>query len=381
MPTAHTAHAGITLRCLQATAAYESFLVGNAQRVASQLGMDVESGEGHSKGGGVRAGGSSGVCLDRGDWIYLVNLAADDGRSALIDGRPARSLLTSWRQVVPKIAEALHSPLQSDDLRRTGKPLALFVNPDKGHRLDMYRRVDGIFDEMGDPMPGGMRTASGWLTAGGKVGVIWCHDPKAGYGNATKCAEFMTNGTDDLRHRFLQSHLLYGLFPTVPVKDNDHQIQPSTRADTFYSRYGPLWQALRAKRWLTAAHAISVVEAPPPIKGGASRMRVNAFEHQPYGSGRYAVAVAFGAAGNATVRLRLPELQRYGRDDVTFTAVATLLDGLRMHCSCTESPGSGAVDVTVPLQAEGCAVVTLNATVRRDMNRPVTGDSDSLHHV
>lgn len=128
---------------------------------------------------------------------------------------------------------------------------------------------------------------------------MWCHDPASGYGNATECGRLMTNGSDAERHHFLQSHLLLGLFPSVPVTDNDHQIQPAPRADAFYARYGPLWAALRAKRWLTTPHAVEIVDAP--LQRGAaakvhsahsiamaSLVRANAFERQPYGSGRYA---------------------------------------------------------------------------------------------
>jgi hypothetical protein len=322
-----------------ATPAYEAFLLENARRVAREF-----SGENANRTS------VSGVCLDRGDWSYLVNLAADDGVSATADGHTVRPLLRSWRQVVPKLAEVLHAADQ--------RPLALFVNPDRGHRIDMYQGADGIFDEMGDPSPGGARTASGWLTVGGKVGAIWCHDPNAGYGNATKCAAVMTNGTDSVRHRFLQSHLLFGLFPSVPVVDNDHQIQPAARADAFYARYGPLWTQLRAKRWLLTAHAVAVVSAPAR---GSAILMANAFERRPYGSGRYAIALAFGSQGNATVRLALPELAQVALDahllaaQPRLSATATLLDGEVVSCAC--SLGVGGVDITVPLREEGCGVV------------------------
>lgn len=88
------------------------------------------------------------MCLDRGDWIPLLNGAADDGVTFTDEGRAARALLTSWKVAVRTVAETLHAGSASSS------PLALFVNPDMGHRVDMYRHVDGIFDEMGDPLPG-----------------------------------------------------------------------------------------------------------------------------------------------------------------------------------------------------------------------------------
>ena len=89
----------------------------------------------------------------------------------------------------------------------------------------------------------------------------------------------------------------------------------------------------------------------------------NAFERRPFGSGRYAVALAFGRQGNATVRLALPELARAGQEPLAvpprLSATATLLDGEVVPCVCSVL-GIGrphTVDVTVPLKEEGCAVV------------------------
>ena len=148
----------------------------------------------------------------------------------------------------------------------------------------------------------------------------------------------MTNGTDAVRHHFMQSHLLLGLYPSVPIKDNDHQIQPATRADLFYKRYGPLWSALSGKRWLTTAHAVSVVL---PKDG----VRANAFERRPFGSGQYAVAVAFAAgakrkrddsrraARDATRRC----LSRHTYASIAIRAVATLIDGVQVLCATSQS--------------------------------------------
>jgi hypothetical protein len=342
---------------------YAAFLQQNARTVASELGS-----------------AAAGVCLDRGDWIPMLNAAADDGVTLTPDdGRPARALLNSWKVAIQIVAEALHAAGEgataaphpsASSVASTRRRLALFANPDMGHRVDMYRGVDGIFDEMADPTPGGFRTATGWLTSGGKVGIVWCHDPKSGYGNATLCGETMTNGSDTVRHHFLQSHLLLGLYPSVPVVDNDHQIQPAPRADAFYARYGPLWAELRAKRWLTTAHAVTIVDQKASSLDSSARqaggtVRANAFERRPYGSGMYAVAVAFGAAGNVTVRLALPELRQREASPPTVTACATLLDGV--HATCTVSPvaGGGLVDVIVPLTADGCAVVDVQVDRRQ----------------
>ena len=320
--------------------AYAAFLEENAATIATEFG-----------------GSAAGVCLDRGDYIPMINRAADDGVTCTADGLTGRALLNSWKGTIGRVARALHSA--------PAKALALFVNPDMGHRVDMYRGVDGFFDEMADPMPGGFRTASGWLSSGGKVGIVWCHDPNAGYGNATQCGKIMTNGTDAVRHHFMQSHLLLGLYPSVPIKDNDHQIQPATRADLFYKRYGPLWSALSGKRWLTTAHAVSVVL---PKDG----VRANAFERRPFGSGQYAVAVAFAAGveeGNVTIRVALPEMRRDDAFPATRTrpiairAVATLIDGVQVPCATSQSVAHPTrVDMVVPVGQGGCAVVAITVS-------------------
>eukprot|EP01046_Picozoa_sp_COSAG06_P015589 COSAG06_NODE_1004_length_11128_cov_5.572944_7_plen_116_part_00 len=65
-----------------------------------------------------------------------VNTGADDGLTMLPDssGAPvaARSLLRSWKAVVPRIAEALHEAKNPPD----GSGMVLWINPDMGHRID-----------------------------------------------------------------------------------------------------------------------------------------------------------------------------------------------------------------------------------------------------
>ena len=121
-----------------------------------------------------------------------------------------------------------------------------------------------------------------------------------------------------------------------------------------------MWGEMQAKRWLTTAHAVQVVG-----EGGGGRLMANAFERQPYGQGAYAVALSFGEAGNATVRLALPELLGVegGSRGVAVSAVATLLDGVRFECVC-EMSGAGTVEIVVPIAAEGCAVVAVRVKVR-----------------
>lgn len=197
-----------------------------------------------------------GVCLDRGDFVGLLNARGDDGVSmapppaantsgggkgaapaALSSGIPARALVRSFRSVAPEIAAVLHSA-----------GMALFLNADMGHRVDMYASVDGIFDEIGDDPR--YRTASAWLASGGLPAAMWCHDKPAPIDGWTDCAALMANGTDADRDAFLQSHLLLGVHPSVPFPDNDHQqlyvCERVTRARAAANRLGGTFPPGRA---------------------------------------------------------------------------------------------------------------------------------------
>ena len=109
---------------------YAEFMMNNTDRVVKEFS----------------GSGAAGLCLDRGDYIGLLNSAADDGvtmwtsapapdASGVQVTHVARPLIHSWRQLIPRIAERLHAA--------TPEPMALFVNPDCSHRLDMYEGVDG----------------------------------------------------------------------------------------------------------------------------------------------------------------------------------------------------------------------------------------------
>mmetsp|Transcript_11573 Transcript_11573/g.22016 ORF Transcript_11573/g.22016 Transcript_11573/m.22016 type:complete len:269 (+) Transcript_11573:393-1199(+) len=262
-----------------------------------------------------------------------------------------------------------------------------------GHRVDMYQDVDAYYDELGDAKPGQWRVGTGWLSSGGRPGIIWCHNPEGVFA-ATQCGAMMTNGTDEERFRFLQSHLLLGLYPSIPFKDNDHMLAPAPRADQVYQRYGSLFTALHGKRFATWPHAILLRSVADPVSlaervptgssAGTSQAQqplpqVNLFEMAPFGSGIYAAVVAFapGRAINATILLsNVPALKSIytaasssshadhsGRNGVqaavACSAVAVLpgRDGQGTPAQVVAVPGvSDAVEVVTPLQ-DGCAVV------------------------
>lgn len=245
---------------------YDLLLLNNTKRIVKQFSASV-----------------AGVCLDRGDYIGLMNVNADDGITTTPDGRNARALVQSWRNVTASIGDLLHQA-----------GMSLYANPDMGHRVDMYRNIDGFYSELGDTKPGNWRMGTAWLASGGKHAAIWCHakgDPE------TNCASFMTNGTTKDRDYYLQSHLLIGVYPTVPFPDNDHEILPHLRADIIYQEYGDLFQSMHGKRWYTGAHPMTLDVADGEVASA------NIFEMKPFGSGCYRIPIVWSNASSVNVEL------------------------------------------------------------------------------
>ena len=242
---------------------YSQFLLNNTKRLIKYFNATI-----------------AGICFDRGDYIGLLNVNGDDGVSTTPNGRISRALVFSWKLLLSSIHQILH---QNNKL--------IYVNPDMGHRVDMYSFVDGFYSELGDTPPGKWRTGTAWLASGGKHAAIWCHahgDPE------TNCASLMTNGTNAQRDRFLQSHLLLGLYPTVTFPDNDHEILPHIRADQIYQEYGPLFTLMHGKRWYTGAHPVRIESN----NNSAFHGSVNIFEMKPFNSGCYVIPVVWS---NVTV--------------------------------------------------------------------------------
>lgn len=212
---------------------------------------------------------SAGICIDRLDWLRVYNFQADDGVSWL-DGRPCRSLYASWDGLMAAMGPVFHA---------AGKVIYvnLLVN-----RTELMRQADAVYHEHGD----------------------WPYEVN---GAALQCVRkpcmTWTHGEQDLQpdpDAYFQRHLYLGIFPTAPVPGNDHTILPSPATDHWYLDYGPMFAALRGKKWVLAPHAVEVI-------GATAKANVFAV---PDG---YAVPVTFGgAAGSVTVQLRLPNLPAGG---------------------------------------------------------------------
>jgi hypothetical protein len=203
---------------------------------------------------------SSGICIDRMDWLTRYNPNADDGVS-WIDG-PYRHLRRSWIPMLQELGEIFHN---------AGK--VIFVN-DMECRLDLMRYVDGIYDEHGN-----------WPFCLNSSAFLALRRPLVSW----------TPDNDTLKpdpDAYFQRHLYLGAFPTIPVPGNDHTIVPDEWNEPLYLAYGPLFNAIKARKWILTP---GVVE----VEGNSAK--ANAFE-TPQG---YVVFVGLApAAGNARVTVR-----------------------------------------------------------------------------
>jgi hypothetical protein len=250
---------------------------------------------------------SSGICIDRLDWLERYNGNADDGASWL-DGKPARSLCVSWNSLLARLGPQMHA---------AGK--VIFVNP-LYSRLDLLRQVDGIYTEYGQV---GASLNSSALLGMRKPVLAWSYN------------ETLRQPDPD---SFFQRHLLLGAYPTAPYPWNNHCIGPEAWAEKQYLDYGPLLEAIRGKKWVLAPHCVEVA-------GGTAK--ANLFEVP----GGYALPVAFGGkAVSATVRIR-------GIAGLEAAGCVAIHPGVDTPARLTGKLEDGRWELAVPL-VRGCAMVT-----------------------
>ena len=171
---------------------------------------------------------ASGICIDRLDWLRLFNERADDGIT-WFEGKPVRSLITSWKQLMEELGPIIHD---------AGKFLML-----NNHykRIDLLNHVDGIFDEFtyaGAPLN---------FTA-----FLCVNKPALGWTDRAKTV--LNEGGDT----FFQKYLYLGVFPMCPFPENDHCIHPDEEVDRIYLDYGPLMKLMQSRQWVLEAHAVAV---------------------------------------------------------------------------------------------------------------------------
>ena len=249
---------------------------------------------------------TSGICIDRLDWLERYNNKADDGAS-WVEGKPARSLCVSWNTLLARLGPEMHA---------AGK--VIFVNP-LYSRLDLLRQVDGIYTEYGQ-LGSSLNTSA--LLGLRKPVLAWSYN------------ETLRQPDPD---SFFQRHLLLGAYPTAPYPWNNHCIGPEAWAEKQFLDYGPLLDAIRGKKWVLAPHCVEVA-------GGTAK--ANLFDVP----GGYALPVAFGGkAASSTVRLR----GIAGLD----AGCTVIHPGMDAPARLTGKLNDGRWELTVPL-VRGCAMVT-----------------------
>lgn len=170
---------------------------------------------------------ADGICIDRLDWVRLYNFQADDGISWL-GGRPARSLHSSQRMIMARLAALLHP---------AGK--VMFIN-NHVKRLEHMLHADGIFDE---------------FTYGGcslnTSGFLCLNKPALGWTSDEKQLRYDPDG-------YYQRHLHMGVYPMAPFPGNDHSLRPSEFADRLARDYGPIFRLLEGKQWILAPNLVEI---------------------------------------------------------------------------------------------------------------------------
>ncbi|MBN2581354.1 MAG: chitobiase/beta-hexosaminidase C-terminal domain-containing protein [Pirellulales bacterium] len=258
---------------------------------------------------------SSGICIDRMDWIHFFNRQRDDGVT-WYKGKPARSQVVSWHEMMDRLGPLMHD---------AGK--VIYGNPHYA-RLDLMNHVDGIYDEAGH-----LETSlnlCAWMAI---------HKPIMEWTNRFPSWKTQADA-------LFQRHLHMGAYLTAPVPGNDHAIRPHPESDQAYLDYGPLLDALRGKRWVLLPHVVRVE---------GDKALANVFEIP----GGYVVPVTFGAKESSVqvVLQGLPELP--GQKGFQITA---LHPGVNKPVElATTAESANLLKIDVPLQ-RGCAVLVLRHT-------------------
>jgi hypothetical protein len=252
---------------------------------------------------------SDGICIDRLDWLRMYNEDRDDGISWYVD-RPARSLVTSWKNLMKDLCPVMHNNNK-----------VIFVN-NHDKRLDFLKNTDGIFDEhtyAGVPLN---------LTA-----FLCLKKPALGW--TTDNVPIKTEGSDN----FFQKYLYLGVYPMAPFPGNDHSIRPDEWTDKQYLDYGPLLSLMRGKKWVLEPHCIEVID---------NVAKANLFKV----SGGYVIPVVFGKeVKEVTINVR----NVAGLEHIVCKA---LYPGSEDVITLKSETDSGSLKIHVPL-VRGCAMVKL----------------------
>jgi hypothetical protein len=288
---------------------------------------------------------SSGVCIDRPDWLRFYNFRADDGISWRHD-RACRSQYWSWRRTLEQMGPLFHA---ADKV--------IFLNA-LVNRIDLMRHVDGIYHEYAF-QPWEINCVA--LQCVRRPGIAWTWDQRClgGVGIPVgalpdipwiRTQQTMGSAPDG----YFQRHLYLGLFPTAPLPGNDHAINAAAYAAYFepawteqwYLDYGPLFETLRWRKWVLLPHVVEAV-------GGVAK--VNLFEVP----GGYLIPVTLaGNVDKAQVLLR--DCDRLWSGSAAPVCQA-LHPGSDSWVAVAAARQSKDLLLDVPLQ-RGCAMVKILTT-------------------
>lgn len=171
---------------------------------------------------------SYGICIDRMDWLRLFNKTEDDG-IAWYMGKPVRSLITSWKNLLDTLGPMMHN---------AGK--SILVN-NHHKRIDLLNHVDGIFDEF--------TYASSPLNL---TALLCVQKPALGWTDGPG------NITGEGIHNFFQKYLYMGVFPMAPYPGNDHALGADPKIEALYFQYAPLLAGMKNRSWVLESHVVSV---------------------------------------------------------------------------------------------------------------------------
>lgn len=286
----YTWEGGIAMDC--GDLAYRNFLLEQARRHVSEIPN------------------SFGICIDRLDWLRMFNERADDGIT-WFDGKPVRSLLTSWKRLATQLGPVMHE---------AGK--VIFVN-NHDKRIDILEQADGIFDEF---------TYAG--TPLNTTALLCIYKPALGWTDDARTIE--TLGGDV----FFQKYLYMGVFPMCPFPDNDHSVSSTPYVDKIYLDYGPLMELMKGREWVLKPHVIEVEN---------NLAKANIFKMK----NGYSIPVVYGGDNNA-VKVVLT-----GLDDLEnkFSCMA-VHPGIKETKEVKYTRNGNKIILDVPLE-RGCAMVFL----------------------
>ncbi|SEO32937.1 hypothetical protein SAMN05192574_10790 [Mucilaginibacter gossypiicola] len=254
---------------------------------------------------------SSGICIDRLDWMRFYNANGDDHIS-MVDRQKTQSLLISWKNLMDPLSRIMHNAHK-----------VIFCNP-LDRRIDLMAHIDGIYDEFGY-MASSLNLCA--QMAFFKPIIAW-----------TASKENLMPDPD----AYFQRHLYLGAFLTAPYPGNDHCIQPDAWAEKYYTDYGPLLSAIKGREWLLIPHIVQVIDGPA---------KANAFK----GNGKVIIPIVLGGSTSKVpviVRLPFAELNKKKLQ------IKVLYPGETKWKPLKNTAYTKTLELNVPMK-RGCALISI----------------------